>query len=84
VNPARIADRAQHPNCGIVLHLGQAGGLAAATHQEVDLHVHQSGQQNGVAQIDDLSCRLTPDADNPILFDANNSRPDDLARVDVE
>ena len=80
----RIADRAQHPDRGIVLHLGQAGGLAAAAHQEVDLHVHQAGQQDRVAQVDDLSCRLTPDADNPILFDADDARPDDLAGVNVE
>ena len=79
-----IADRAQHPGRGIVLHLGQAGVLAAAAHQEVDLHVHQAGQQDGVAEVDDLSFGFATDADDPVVFDANDARPDDLAGVDVE
>jgi len=56
VNPAHcaagIADRTQQPGRGIVLHLGQAGILAPAAHQEVDLHVHQAGQQDGIPKID--------------------------------
>ena len=43
---AGIADRAQHPRRRIVLDLGQPGLLAAPAHQEVDLHVHQAGQQD--------------------------------------
>ena len=47
---AGIADRTQHPGRGIVLNLGQPGLLPAPAHQQVDLHVHQPGQQDRVAR----------------------------------
>ena len=89
VNPARRVRRAL-PTArstrigGIVLHLGQAGVLAAAAHQEVDLHVHQAGQQDGVTEVDDVALGCTADADDPVAVDRDDARPDDLAGVDVE
>ena len=81
---AGIADCTQHSGRGIVLHLGQSGILAAPAHQEVDLHVHQPGQEDGLPEIDDLSLGLASDADDPVVFDTNDPRPDDLAGFDVE
>ena len=89
VKPARkcppgIADRPQHTGRGIVLNLGQAGVLPAPTHQEVDLHVHQAWKQNGVAEVDDVADDLASDADDLVVLDANDPRPDDLAGIDVQ
>ena len=89
VNPARSVRRAL-PTArstrvgGIVLHLGQPGVLPAPAHQQVDLHVHQAGQQDRVPEIDDLSLGFAADADDPVVFDTNDPRPDDLAGVDVD
>ena len=79
-----IADRPQHPRRGVVLHLRQPGRLAAPAHQEVDLHVHQTGQQDLVAEIDDVAFGFAPDPDDPVAVDAYDSRRDDLAGVDIE
>jgi hypothetical protein len=86
VKPARRVrrDGSQHPGRRIVLHLGQAGVLAAPAHQEVDLHVHQTGQQDGVAEIDDVAFVSTTNTYDPIAFDPNDSRPDDLTLVDID
>ena len=97
VNPAHcaagIADRTQHPGRGIVLHLGQPGVLPAPAHQEVDLHVHQAGKQDGVAKVDQVafvgradktSTGRTANTDDPVFVDPNDSGPDDLAGIDVE
>jgi hypothetical protein len=96
VNPAHcaagIADRTQQPGRGIVLHLGQPRVLPAPAHQEVDLHVHQAGKQDGVPEVDDLAfvgradnsaVGFASDADDPVVFDPNDARPDDLAGIDV-
>ena len=93
VNPARSVRRALHPGGRIVLHLGQAGVLSPAAHQQVDLHVHQSWQENRVAQIDDIaflggadrtSLSRAADADDAAVVDGDDAGPDDLAGVDVE
>ena len=85
---AGIADRAQHPRRRVVLNLGQPGLLAAPAHQEVDLHVHQPGQQDLVAQVDHIAFGrvtvATADADDPVALDAQDAGPNDLAGVDVE
>ena len=81
---AGVADRAQHPRRGIVLDLGQPGLLAPPAHQEVDLHVHQTGQQNLVAEIDQLALDVAADADDPVAVDPQDAGRDDLAGVDVE
>jgi len=89
VNPraqraAGVANRTQHSCRWIVLHLGQPGVLPAPAHQEVDLHVHQAGQEDGVPEIDDVSLGFASDADDPVVFETNDSRPDDLAGFDVK
>ncbi len=81
---AGVADRAQHPRRWVVLHLGQPGRLAAPAHQEVDLHVHQPGQQYLVAEIDELAFRLAPHTDDPVTLDPHDAGPKDLAAVNVE
>jgi hypothetical protein len=53
--------------------------LPAPAHQQVDLHVHQAGQQNGVPEIDDLALGFTSDADDSVAVDPHDPRPDDLA-----
>jgi len=83
---ARVADRAQHAQRRVVLDGGVRRGLAAAAHQQVDLHVHQPGQQRQLAEIDDLArCRagVAADPGDPVILDPQDSRPDDLTRVDV-
>ena len=88
-----VADRTQHPGGRIVLDLGQTGVFSPAAHQQVDLHVHQSGQQNRVTQIDDIavvggadrtSLSRAADADDAAVVDGDDAGPDDLAGVDVE
>ena len=41
----------------VVLHGGVCRGLAAPAHQQVDLHVHQAGQQDQLAEVDELAFR---------------------------
>ena len=82
---AGVAHRTQHPGRRIVLNLGQAGVFAPAAHQEVDLHVHQAGQQDGVAEVDDVEpSDFTTQADDAVAVDLHDAGPDDLAGVDVD
>ena len=81
---AGVADRTQDARGGIVLNLGQPGILAAPAHQEVDLHVHQAGKQDGIAEIDHITFDGASDADDAIAFDTDDPRPDDLAGIDVK
>ena len=81
---AGIADRAQHPRRRIVLDLRQPGLLAAPAHQEVDLHVHQPGQQDLVAEIDQVTLDVATDAGDPVAVDPQDAGPKDLTGVDVE
>jgi hypothetical protein len=81
---ASVANRAQHPGRRIVLHLRQAGVLAPPAHQQVDLHVHQAGQQDGVAEVDHVTVDSAPDTNYPVAFDTNDSRPDDFAGIDID
>src|SRR6478609_3686095 len=82
--PPGVADRAQHAGRRIILNLGQAGVFAAAAHQKVDLHVHQAGKQDGVAQVDYFPFKRTTQADDPVVLDTDDGGPDDLAGIDVE
>jgi hypothetical protein len=81
---AGVADRTQHPRRRIVLHLGQTGIFAAPAHEEVDLHVHQTGQQDGIPEVDNVSLGLPPNTNDSVVFDPDDSRPDDLAGFDVD
>ena len=85
---AGIADRTQHPRRRVILDLGQAGFLPASAHQEVDLHVHQPGQQDLVAEIDQVidqaPLEVTADPGDPVALDPQDAGPQDLAGVDVE
>ncbi len=85
---AGIADRTQHSRRRIILNLGQPGLLAAPAHQEVDLHVHQPGQQDLVAQVDHIALgrvtAATADADDPFALDLQDAGPNDLAGIDVK
>ena len=89
---AGVANRAQHPGRRVILNLGQPRLLAPAAHQQVDLHVHQPGQQDLVTQIDQIASRVVlwlparraADTDDPIALDPHHAGPPDLAGVDVE
>lgn len=88
VNPARSVRRAlptaRSTRVGGSSCAGQPGRLAAPAHQEVDLHVHQPGQQYLVAEIDELAFRLAPHTDDPVTLDPHDAGPKDLAAVNVE
>src|SRR5690606_31162825 len=73
-----------HAQRRVVLHGGVDGLLAPATHQQVDLHVHQPGQQDLIAQIDDLALGFAAHADDAVTFDPDDSGTHDFAGVDVE
>jgi hypothetical protein len=64
--------------------LRQAGILPAPAHQEVDLHVHQAGKQDGIAEIDQFTLNGAAYADDAVVFNTNDSRPDDFAGIDVK
>ena len=81
---AGVAHRAQHAGRGIVLHLGQAGVLTAAAHQQVDFHVHEAGQQDGVAEIDDLAFGFSADANYAVAVDTDNAGTNDRPGIDVD
>ena len=81
---AGIAHRTQHAGRRVVLHLGQAGVLPAPTHQQVDFHVHQPGQQDRVAEVDDVALGFATYPDDPVALDLEDSRPDELAGVYVD
>ena len=81
---AGVTHRTQHPGRRIVLHLGQAGTFAPPAHQQVDLHVHQAGQQDRIAEIDHLTLGLAADPDDPVAVDLDDAGTDDLARIDID
>jgi len=81
---AGVADRAQHPQRRVVLHGGVRCGLAAPAHQQVDLHVHQAGQQDQLAEVDDLAFRRAAYPRDQVSLDPHDPRPDDFPGVEVE
>jgi hypothetical protein len=81
---AGVADRAQHAQRRVVLHGGVGHGLAAAAHQQVDLHVHQAGEQDQLAQVDDLAVGRPAYTDDPVAVDPHDPGPDDLAGLEVD
>ena len=42
------------------------------------------GSRMDVPEVDDLSLGFASDADDPVVFDANDPRPDDLAGINVK
>jgi hypothetical protein len=87
---AGVADRAQHPQRRVVVVGGVRGGLAAPAHQQVDLHVHQPGQQDQLAEIQQLTIQRpagpfgTADTGDQRAVDPDQPRPHDLPRVEIE
>lgn len=69
---------------GIVLYLRQPGILTAPAHEEVDLHVHQAGQQDGIPEVDDLAFGRAADADYAVALDAHDTGADEFPGVDVD
>ena len=53
-----VADGPQQARGWVILHTGQCRVLAATAHQQVDLHVHQTGQQDEVTEVDDLGAGI--------------------------
>ena len=73
--------------------MGERRGFPAPAHQQVDLHVHQTRQQDLLTEVDEVtlvggadktSLSRTPDADDPVVLDPQDAWPDDLAHVDVK
>ena len=67
---------------------GQALGSAGAADEQVELHVHQAGQQRDVAEVDDRGRirQLRPfgiDRGDALAVDHHHGRRADLAGVDV-
>jgi hypothetical protein len=85
---AGVAHGAEHPQRRIVLDRGEHSGLSPAPHQEVDLHVHEAGEQGDVAQIEHLTlaratcaARAARDA---VSVDGDQARLLDRPRLDVQ
>ena len=83
-----IADGAQHPGRRVVLHLRQPRLLAAAPHQQIDLHVHQPGQQDLVAQVKHRMIwarwARVSDTDDAVTIDPQDARRNDFTGIDVQ
>ena len=92
VNPARkVRPRVGHapegPHGRVLLHRSERAAVVRAAQEQVDLHVHQPGQQRDVAQVDHLGVvgdRRGGDLDDALAEHEEVPGLDHLAADDVE
>ena len=85
--PARVGDGAQRAQRGVVLHRVQRAGVVGPAEQQVDLHVHEPGQQREVADVEHDRVgrhRARRDVDDAFAVDQQLAGRHHLAGVDVE
>ncbi len=71
----------------ILLHRDQRAGVVGSAHEQVDLHVHQAGEQRHVAEVDlDGVRRHRPgaDADDAVVLDEQVTGLDQPALSDIQ
>ena len=84
---ARVGDGAQGAQRGVVLHRVQRARVVGAAEQQVDLHVHEPGEEGEVAEVEHGRVGrdgARGDGDDVLRVDEQLARRHDLAGVDVE
>ena len=85
--PLAVGHRAQGSERGILLHGDQRAGVVRPAHEQVDLHVHQSGEHRDIAQVDlhrPLGNGIRRHGDDPVAFDQQIAGGHHVTAHDVE